>query len=459
MDNTEPILDLNQSDDLSPDVLPVGRLGLITSTTKEGHVVVIPSLENVIRAVLSMPTLKGKFRYNFFIGADEVFDSENNQWRRIVDEDYVVIGRILANAYPHQKAFLNAPQAWIVSAVTYACSRNQVSPPADYIKSLEWDGTPRINKWITNIFNAEDNLLNEYIGRHWLSSLVKRIVMPACKVDTVLVVEGKQGIGKSTVLEYMGKVGDTDGYKSMLALPQTKEFMEKLIGATVVEFSEGAVLKKADLNTIKQQVTATFDSFRPAYARKSSVYYRTCVFAMTTNEKTYLKDETGARRWLIVEAKGQANIEYLYANYDQLLAEAYQIVKDGEETWRPLVINNDLELLREAKRERRVEEDKIEKWYYAQRKEYLEEGFLIMDIWESVFRDDIHNRELSQQQNVIIGRLLSGLYGFEKRRVRKNEKQNTYWFPTTDTYTKLGEPEGRNIVPKMEIEGDIFDIS
>ena len=107
-----------------------------------------------------------------------------------------------------------------------------------------------------------------------------------------------------------------------------------LQGNLIIEFSEGETLSRGEIKQLKALITTQYDKFRAPYERYVQTHPRRCVFAMTTNQTEYLKDETGNRRWLPVAVNGDANIEWLRSNRDQLLAEAlYRVEVLKENTY------------------------------------------------------------------------------------------------------------------------------
>src|SRR5262249_11330228 len=135
----------------------------------------------------------------------------------------------------------------------------------------------------------------------WLS-LVARAYKPGCKVDNMIVLEGGQGIGKSTALDIIGGDWYTEQHESA---SNPKAFAEILQGKLLVEISEMDAFNGSQINRVKQTITCQSDRYRPAYGRYAKDHLRRCIFVGTTNRDDWNKDETGARRFWPITCKKQ----------------------------------------------------------------------------------------------------------------------------------------------------------
>jgi Virulence-associated protein E len=215
----------------------------------------------------------------------------------------------------------------VQQAAERACEENRFDPVCDHLDALHWDGTPRLDRWVSTYLGAEDTALNRAIGRKTLIAMVRRAREPGCKFDYALVLEGPQGAGKSTALRILaGEDNFTD--QPILHL-DTRSQQEALEGAWICELSELAGLRRTEVETIKNFLSKTEDNARPAYGRYYRDQPRRCIFVGTTNSDEYLKDDTGNRRFWSVRI-GVIDLEALERDRDQLLAEAAAAEAKGE---------------------------------------------------------------------------------------------------------------------------------
>jgi hypothetical protein len=183
-----------------------------------------------------------------------------------------------------------------------------------------------------NYFNASEDSLDylRAVSENWLTMLVARAYRPGCKADNMLILEGKQGIGKSRALRVLGgdyyresKVHDLGG----------KDFIINMLGSWIYDINELRALKRADHTTIKALLSSEEDTFRLPYGHKDSTFKRTCVIVGTTNESEYLIDSTGARRFWPVKCGYKVEVEMLERDREQILAEAVVRFKSGADWW------------------------------------------------------------------------------------------------------------------------------
>ena len=201
--------------------------------------------------------------------------------------------------------------------------KNAFDPIRDYLRSLVWDGIDRINRnggWLVTYAGVETTLDGyvKFIGRKWLISAVARGLDPGCKVDTVLIVEGEQGLRKSSLFEQLGG----EWYADMTIVISDKD--SKMIAARswICEIPDLAALNKvSDINAIKAFFSTRADTFRPPFGRAVITSPRRNVFGGTTNDEDYLGDKTGNRRFLCVKSR-QVDLAAVIRDRDQLWAQA-----------------------------------------------------------------------------------------------------------------------------------------
>ena len=200
------------------------------------------------------------------------------------------------------------------SVVETIAERHRFHPVVDYLNGLVWDGVGRLDTWLIYYLGCDDLNYVRKVGRKWLMSLVKRGCSPGCKVDSALILEGPQGIGKSTALSIIGG----QWYSNDISALGSKDAKEQLFGKWLIELNElDAVTRARDLAAVKSFVSMAEDYFRRSYGRRAGKYPRQCVFAGTTNRDVWQRDDTGGRRWWPVRC-GSIDLDALRHDRDQL---------------------------------------------------------------------------------------------------------------------------------------------
>lgn len=216
------------------------------------------------------------------------------------------------------------------SSAENTARRACVNPVTSWLSSLEWDTTHRIDHWLTRYLGVVPSSYTADVGRWFLLGAVARAFRAGSKVDHVLVLEGAQGKRKSSALRALA--GDDFFNDSPIDLASKDRFVA-LQGTWIYEIAELDGFDRSDVNRIKSYVTSQVDIFRPPYGRSSVRMPRRCVFAATVNGDTYLRDETGNRRFWPVPC-GEILVEELRRDRDLLWAEAVFKFK-AEATWWP----------------------------------------------------------------------------------------------------------------------------
>lgn len=211
--------------------------------------------------------------------------------------------------------------------IQVAASRDRRNELKDWILSLKWDGTDRISSFLTNTYGCIDTEYTRAVSKNWMIALAARAITPGCKFDEMLILEGDQGIKKSTSLRALAGKYFAECNSSL----EHKDFMQELAGTWVVEFGELDNFRKAESTLIKKKLSQQSDRYRPSHMPYVVDVPRTCVFVGTTNQTSYLKDETGGRRFWPISCT-RADLDYILANREQLFAEAAARFIRGE-TW------------------------------------------------------------------------------------------------------------------------------
>ncbi len=210
-------------------------------------------------------------------------------------------------------------------------ARNPYHPVRGYFSSLpQWDGVRRLDTFLTYYLGAEDTPLNRAIGRKWLSAIPRRVFEPGCKFDSVLVLQGAQGIGKSAFGKALVPIGKWVS-ESVTIGDRAREVIENTGGILIVELAELAGKSNKEVEAIKKFITITEDKARGAYKHKVETVPRQFVFYATTNQDEFLTDTTGNRRWWPV-TPANIDLDAIRTDRDQLWAEV-MLVYRSERLW------------------------------------------------------------------------------------------------------------------------------
>jgi len=394
--------------------------------------IVIPCQENVLVALRITNGIKDKFRYNIWLERRETL-LDSTEWRAVRDNDYNLVKSILATTYQHL-ALITASPTFVINAIAQYCEENSVDPAREYFESLKWDNVPRLNTWLQTVYHTKGNE-EEYaiFGTQWLKGLVKRVIYAGCKFDNVLVLEGDQGIKKSTSLAILGG----DWHVELTTSPNDKDFFMLMKGHMIVEFSEGEIQERSSMRLLKSVITTQVDTYRAPYGREIEAHPRRCVFAMTTNDSKYLKDETGNRRWLPVACNGEADIEWLKENRDQLFAEAYHRVVVLKESVYEGLSSESIREMQDARRIERAEEQDIVDWYNDLSYHEKMEGVTVQRVFEGAIKKD--GVVFNQLHNTIIPPILKNVLKLQYVRKMVDYKRKYLFIPTEKTFTIVQE--------------------
>lgn len=343
-------------------------------------------------------------------------------------------------------------------AVFALASAVQFNPARRYFESLVWDGVPRIDTWLTDHLGAADTPLNRAFAARFLISAVARVFKPGCQVDTTLIAEGAQGIGKSSAFRCLAGDWFTDHMPDL----HSKDAALQIQGMLITEHAEMATLRFADAGRVKAFMTTRVDRLRPPFGRKPIDYPRQGVFVATVNPggSGYLKDDTGGRRfWPVLCGetwpKGRTvDVGGLAVARDQLWAEAVARYAAGESWW---LDTAELQAAQEQSTEARYDEDV---WTagiaaFVEGRPYV----TVSDILDAGGPVPVQTGMRDRSTQMRVSSVLKVL-GWTKRPDRINNKLDRYKYypPVADRYSPVDSANApvtpANVVPIRATEFD-----
>ncbi len=308
-----------------------------------------------------LPTAK-----NFMVVLKELYDIRKNKFDGMqeVNGERVTQGIIstMRNKVEEETG-LRSKQVF-GDALNQLCEENQYNPVEEYFKSLTWDGTSRIETLTIDWLGVEDTPLMRDFSFKWILSAVKRALEPGCMIEGMLILQGAQGIGKTTFCERLASTFKT---ASKVNISDPRVYVDILKDSWIVEFDELATLRKKEQDEIKTFLTTTHDLYRGAYKEYSEYYERHNVFIGSTNDETFIRDYSGesARRFWVCKCDPKKARD-IYKDFtpeivNQVWAEAYQLYLENPN----MDLNYNRDLFREFEEHQEQfktinEDDKVE---------------------------------------------------------------------------------------------------
>lgn len=291
-----------------------GRTGSIKST-----------IDNIWLILENDPNLKGKFALNEFSGRAEVL--RDLPWCPFVKRRPWSDNDTQGLYWYFEKYYKVTGNVKIDGALSLHSEKHKFNEVKDYLLSIKWDGVPRLDTLLVDYLGAVDNPYVRAVTRKAFTAAVARAMEPGCKYDTMLILSGPQGLGKSLLLDTMSKGWFNDTIRTF----EGKEASELLQGVWIVEIGELDAFRRTDVARIKQFLSQRFDRFRAAYGRHVQDLPRHCVFFGTTNAKEFLSDRTGNRRFWVVDVGDYPHSKIVWRD---LNAEVEQIWAEATLRWR-----------------------------------------------------------------------------------------------------------------------------
>ncbi len=316
--------DEGESDESWKENLDVDRKGNVYST-----------IDNILLILENDPYFKDRIAYDDFekceVAVKELsWRKVNDLTRRLTDKDDANIRHYL------EKRYGVSHLAKTKDAMEVLALRKSFHPVRTYLNAQSWDGTERLDTLFIDYQGAPDSNYTRVVTRKMLVAAVARVFEPGVKFDHVLVLVGKQGFKKSTIISKLGKQWFTDSFSTI----EGKESFEQLQGVWLVEIAELSALAKAEVEKIKHFITKRDDRYRIAFGRRTEKFPRQCVFFATTNKRDFLKDPTGDRRYWPLVVNDSEPTKDVFKDLDdyevaQIWAEAVHHYQNGEALYLP----------------------------------------------------------------------------------------------------------------------------
>lgn len=291
-----------------------------------------PVRENVVLALQSLPEVRGLIAFNEFTNdiiklADMPWGSPAGKWTEV---DELLMGEWLTRS----QGLPSMPRTTLEEGMRMVATRNQYHPVRAYLKTITWDETPRLNDWLIRAVVGEPDKLRKRqrgylrrVGAWFLMGMTARAMRPGCKFDYMPIFEGAQGMRKSTVLNVLAG----DWFADTGFVLGDKDSLQMLQGRWLYEISELDAMARAEVTKIKAFIASRLDWYRASFDKRPREYPRQLVFAGTTNEHQYLIDGTGNRRFWPIDVTRIIDTDYVASVRDQLFAEAWHRVQQGEQ--------------------------------------------------------------------------------------------------------------------------------
>ena len=311
---------------------------------------------------------------------------------------------------------------------TVALESPKFHPIKDYLKSLEWDGTERIPQLIGGAVALNDQipLFSRYLECFFISA-VARVMKPGCKVDTALILQGAQGIRKSSFFRYL--VPEESWFSDDMGAVDNKDAQLGAAASWIIEWAELESVRRTNSNAVKSFLTRQVDKFRAPYARSIQERPRTCVFVGTTNETEFLSDSTGNRRFMVIPIT-RVDTDSIAQQRNQLWAEALVKYSTGKTWW---LTEQDAA----TQAERNMDliysdpwESKIQEWLTASNLDLVDSGWAVSI--EKILKNciDIPISQHGQANQQRVAKILSAAGWERKRRTAHGVRCWVYVPPT-----------------------------
>jgi putative DNA primase/helicase len=372
---------------------------------------ILSTVKNIVIILENDPRLKGRLAFNEFEQREVIL--KKLPWPQKEKDAGYFTDADVSNLVHYLEKYDISSTPKVEHALKIVFSRHSIHPIKKYLSSLKWDGLKRVDTLLIDYLGADDNEYVRAAIRKMLVAAAGRIYNPGIKFDYMLTIVGKQGIGKSSLIQKLA-VND-QWYSESIPTVHGKEAQEAVQGVWIAEMGELAGLKKADVESIKHFISTRYDRYRVSYGKRTENFPRQCVFFGTTNNREFLKDPTGNRRfWPIDTVQGEPSknvfVDLTPYEVNQVWAEAVVLFKKGE----PLYLPKEVEEIAYKVQSEFTEKDErigaIEKYLDT----LVPESWDEMSIWDRrsfLQGDDISAKGTKQRDKVCIAEIWCELFG------------------------------------------------
>ena len=348
-------------------------------------------------------------RLNVMTGRPEYLDRPSKTWREWGDVQEAGMREWFQTNYGLYR------EKMLRDAVQLQFEKHQVNPLTDLLDSLVWDGKPRISSFLCDILGCEDTPYFREVSRLIFAGGIHRAYRPGCKFDEMVVLVGRQGCGKSTIVRWLNL--DDVFFREIKSI-MGKDSLESLRGVWIAAMSElMAMSRSRDAEAVKAFITTQEDSYRAPYDHFALTIPRRCTFIGTTNHPQFLFDRTGNRRFypVSVQCDGYdllSREKELRAYIAQCWAEALSLFRKDQLL--PFADQSVLCSIREQQ-EAAMEDD----WRVGAISDYLDRrkepnaDVSVIELWHRALREPEESKP-RHRDSIEIGQILCSLDGWRR---------------------------------------------
>jgi predicted P-loop ATPase len=286
---------------------------------------ILASIDNVSKAVGNPAFIRHRVAFDEFKDATMLAHAGTDDWRTLTDADYTAL-RILMERH----GFKPVSKDMARDAVEFVVDKNKFDSAILWLESLEWDGLPRLDRFLPEYFGAEDSDYTRAVSAYMWTAMAGRVMSPGIKADMMPILVGGQGVGKSTGVAAL--VPSEDFFFEMDFNRKEEDLARQMRGRLVAEVGELKGLHSREIEHIKAYITRTHENWVPKFKEFATQFPRRCLIIGTTNKNEFLGDETGERRFLPVVVSS-VNLRAIERDRLQLWAEARERFAVGNVLW------------------------------------------------------------------------------------------------------------------------------